>query len=206
MPAHYPKEFDREPNLSIHAAVDRIDTDSRRAPMQPTARSRQIRRLTGLAAVALVGVLALSVAGGIGRTAPTKRVVKVEALSDGSSVLANLRGRTLYSLSVEEHGKFICTAGCLSIWHPLIVAKGVKPTGPVSLGRVERPNGKTQVTYRGRPLYSFAEDTKAGEANGEGIKDVGTWHAAKPATSSSQPTEPEPVPTSPYPTTTPYPY
>jgi predicted lipoprotein with Yx(FWY)xxD motif len=119
--------------------------------------------------------------------------VKIAALSDGSSVLANLRGRTLYSLSVEKHGKFICGAGCLSIWHPLVVAKGVKPTGPVKLGTVGRPNGKTQVTYRGRPLYSFDGDTKTGDANGEGIRDVGTWHAAKPATGSppqSPPTEP----------------
>jgi predicted lipoprotein with Yx(FWY)xxD motif len=169
--------------------------------MQPTARSRHIRRLTGLAAVALVGLLAFSVAGGLGGTTPTKRVVKTAALSDGSHVLANLRGHTLYSLSVEKHGKFICIKGCLSIWHPLVVAKGVRPTGPVKLGTVKRPEGKTQVTYLGRPLYSFANDTKTGEANGEGFKDVGTWHAAKTATSSSQPSEPAPAPTSPYPTT-----
>ena len=166
--------------------------------MQTNARSGQMRRrLTGLAALALVGLLAFSVAGGVGGTTPTKRVVKVGTLSDGTSVLANLRGRTLYSLSVEKHGKFICTGGCLSIWHPLVVAKGVRPTGPVTLGTVKRPDGKTQVTYRGRPLYSFADDTKTGEANGEGFKDVGTWHAAKAATTSSQPTEPQPVPTAP---------
>jgi predicted lipoprotein with Yx(FWY)xxD motif len=138
-------------------------------------------------------LLAFAVAGGIGGTTPTKRVVKVAALSDGSSVLANLRGRTLYSLSVEKHGKFICTAGCLSIWHPLVVPKGVRPTGPVALGTVKRPDGRTQVIYRGRPLYRFASDTK-GEAKGEGFKDVGTWHAARPPASSSQPTEPQPSP------------
>jgi predicted lipoprotein with Yx(FWY)xxD motif len=152
----------------------------------------------------MVAILAFSAAAGAGPTTTTKRVVKVKPLSGGGSVLTNLRGRTLYSLSVEKHGKFICTAGCISIWRPLVVAKKVKPTGPVPLGTVERPDGKTQVTYRGRPLYSFAEDTKTGEANGEGIKDVGTWHAAKPASSGAQPTDPEPVPTTPYPTT-PYP-
>jgi len=157
------------------------------------------RRLTGLAAAALVGGLVFSAASGVGGTTQTKRVVKVEALGSGGSVLANLRGRTLYSLSVEKHGKFICTAGCLSIWHPLVVPKGVKPIGPVTLGTVERPEGKTQVTYRGRPLYRFAQDAKTGEANGEGIKDVGTWHAAKAPTSSPQPTEPDPAPGAPYP-------
>ena len=114
---------------------------------------------------------------GASSSASTKRVVKLEE-SEAGSLLANLKGRTLYSLSVEKHGKFICTGGCLSIWHPLVVPKGVKPTGPVALGTVQRPEGKTQVTYRGRPLYSFGEDTKAGQTNGEGIKDVGTWHAA----------------------------
>ena len=81
--------------------------------------------------------------------------------------------------------------------------KDVKPTGPVALGTVERPDGRTQVTYRGRPLYSFGEDTGTGQTNGEGIKDVGTWHAAKLAASPS-PAEPEPMPT-PYPTTPPKP-
>jgi len=147
--------------------------------------------------LALVAIVALSVSTGV-TASQTKRVVKVAASSGGGSVLANLKGRTLYSLSVEKHGKFICTGGCLSIWHPLVVSKGVRPTGPVPLGTVKRPDGKTQVTYQGRPLYRFDGDTKAGQTGGEGIKDVGTWHAAKPPASSSQPTEP--VPTSPYPT------
>ena len=145
--------------------------------MQSTARSRPSRPLIFFALLAAGRGRSPSRPLGLARTAPTKRVVKVEETAKGS-LLANLKGRTLYSLSVEKHGKFICTGGCLSIWHPLVVPKGVKPVGPVSLGTVERPEGKTQVTYRGRPLYSFGEDTKAGETNGEGIKDVGTWHAA----------------------------
>jgi hypothetical protein len=52
----------------------------------------------------------------------------------------------------------------------------VTPTGTVSsLGTVRRPDGTVQVTYKGQPLYTFAQDTKPGEANGQGIKDVGTW-------------------------------
>jgi predicted lipoprotein with Yx(FWY)xxD motif len=155
--------------------------------------------------VALTAALALFAVTGTGAGAtPTKRVAKLEQAGDGSSVLANLKGRTLYSLSVEKHGKFICTGGCLSVWHPLLVPKGVKPKGPVPLGTVERPEGKTQVTFGGRPLYSFAEDTRSGETGGEGIKDVGTWHAARVPSDSAQPTEPtQPYPTDPYPTTPP---
>jgi predicted lipoprotein with Yx(FWY)xxD motif len=98
----------------------------------------------------------------------------------GKTLLVAKNGRTLYSLSAETHGRFICTAasGCTSTWHPLTVAAGVVPKGPVKLGTVKRPEGTVQVTYRGRPLYTFNGDRKPGQMNGEGIKDVGTWHAA----------------------------
>jgi predicted lipoprotein with Yx(FWY)xxD motif len=99
--------------------------------------------------------------------------------SGAKTLLAAKNGHTLYALSAETHGKFICTmeSGCTSIWHPLTVAAGVVPKGPVKLGTVKRPEGTVQVTYRGRPLYTFGGDKKTGQTNGEGIKDVGTWHA-----------------------------
>ena len=65
-------------------------------------------------------------------------------------------------------------------WPPLLVAAGTKPNGPVKLGTIKRPEGKIQVTFKGLPLYTFDGDSKKGEANGEGIKDVGTWHAVTP--------------------------
>ncbi|HEX4306678.1 MAG TPA: hypothetical protein VHZ54_11605 [Solirubrobacterales bacterium] len=120
-----------------------------------------------------------------GPTGPTvggrgPKTVAKAVKSQGKNLLAAKNGRTLYSLSAETHGKFVCTAesGCTSIWHPLTVAAGVVPMGPVKLGTVKRPEGTVQVTYRGRPLYTFSGDKKSGQVKGEGIKDVGTWHAA----------------------------
>ena len=114
----------------------------------------------------------------VGGSGP-KRVAKTRTVK-GRTLLTTLSGRTLYSLSVEKRGKFICTmeSGCTGIWHPLTVAAGVKPEGPVKLGTVHRPEGTVQVTYRGLPLYTFASDKKAGQVKGEGLKDVGVWHAA----------------------------
>lgn len=131
----------------------------------------------------------------------SKRVAaEAESSALGKTVLTTTKGRTLYSLSVEKNGKFICTGSCLSVWHPLMVPAGVRPVGPVKLGTVERPEGGTQVTYKGRPLYRFGGDTKAGQANGEGIKDVGTWHAASPPQKAAEPTpQPQPQPENPYP-------
>jgi predicted lipoprotein with Yx(FWY)xxD motif len=92
---------------------------------------------------------------------------------------------TLYSLSAERGGKFICTnSACTKIWHPLTVAGGAKPSGSVgSLGVVKRPGGTEQVTYKGMPLYTFAQD-HAGQANGQGVKDVGVWNAVSTGSAS----------------------
>lgn len=151
--------------------------------------------------IALVAIAALALVAAAGAVAnqPTKRVAKeAENATLGHTVLTTLKGRTLYSLSVEKHAKFICTGGCVATWKPLIVPAGVKPTGPVKFGTVRRPEGRTQVTYKGLPLYSFMGDSRPGEANGEGLKDVGTWHAAKVGTVSSQPPAPAPEPPYPY--------
>jgi predicted lipoprotein with Yx(FWY)xxD motif len=104
----------------------------------------------------------------------------------GSTVLVNGQGMTLYSLSAERGGKFICTnAACTQIWHPLTVAGGAKPSGSVgSLGEIKRPDGVEQVTYKGMPLYTFAQD-QPGQANGQGVKDVGVWNAVSTRASTS---------------------
>lgn len=117
---------------------------------------------------------------GPGGSAKAKKITLKAVQSKGRSILATSTGRTLYSLSIEKNGKFVCTktSGCLALWHPLMVPRGATLTGPVKLGKIKRPEGGTQATYHGLPLYSFAPDTKPGQVKGQGLKDVGTWHAA----------------------------
>jgi len=156
-----------------------------------------LRSPLSLAAVAALALALL--APGAASAGQSKQVAKqAQNASLGRSVLTNLQGRTLYTLSAEQNGRFICTGGCLSTWRPLLIAAGTKPRGPVALGTVKRPEGKAQVTYKGRPLYSFSGDTKAGDVNGEGIEDVGTWHAATTSKPAPAP-EPQPYPEQPYP-------
>jgi hypothetical protein len=62
---------------------------------------------------------------------------------------------------------------------------GSAPTGTASLDVIKRPDGTTQVTYKGMPLYTFAQDQAPGQAKGQGVKDVGTWNAVKTAAKSS---------------------
>jgi predicted lipoprotein with Yx(FWY)xxD motif len=99
--------------------------------------------------------------------------------SIGGQVLVNSKGMTLYTLSAERNGRFICTSKCTQLWKPLIVKGAVHAAGIGSLGTVMRPGGGgTQLTYKGRPLYAFANDRAPGDASGNGFKDVGVWRAA----------------------------
>jgi predicted lipoprotein with Yx(FWY)xxD motif len=95
------------------------------------------------------------------------------------TILIDTRGMTLYHLSGEQNGKFICTSSaCVGVWHPLTAPSSGTPGGEVaSLGTVKRPDGTVQVTYKGAPLYTFTGDQQSGETKGQGVKDVGTWSA-----------------------------
>jgi predicted lipoprotein with Yx(FWY)xxD motif len=158
---------------------------------QPTAARPRFPIYAALLLAVFATMLGLG-ANAVAAQKTSMRVVKqAENETLGKTILTTKTGHTLYSLSVETNGRFICTGSCLSVWRPLVVAPGVKPTGPVKLGTVRRPDGRLQVTYKGKPLYSFGAD-KAGEVNGEGIKDVGTWHAA-----GSPKSAPPAAPTSP---------
>jgi predicted lipoprotein with Yx(FWY)xxD motif len=142
-----------------------------------------------LAAALIIAFLTVLPALAANRSMVVVKTAKSSKL--GTTILVGLNGHTLYRLSAERNGRFICTNKmCLSFWHPLAVRKGVKPAGVSGLGTIKRPDGRRQVTYRGGPLYFFVDDKKRGDVNGEGFKDVGTWHAASlkaPSSTSSSP-------------------
>jgi len=121
-----------------------------------------------------------------------------------TTVLTDAQGMTLYALSGERAGKFICaSSGCLQAWHPLNATAAGTPAGSVgSLGTVTRPDGSLQVSYKGMPLYTFTQDQAPGQAKGQGLKDVGTWNAVAvsapaapsvPATTSTESTQSTPA-------------
>lgn len=115
-------------------------------------------------------------------------VVKAASNSLGT-ILVDSQGMTLYHLSGEQNGKFICTSSaCVGVWHPLIAPSSGAPGGEVgSLGTVKRPEGTVQVTYKGTPLYTFTGDQQSGETKGQGIKDVGTWSVVTTSAGSTPP-------------------
>jgi predicted lipoprotein with Yx(FWY)xxD motif len=115
-----------------------------------------------------------------------------------ATVLVDSQGMTLYHLTGETASHFICTStACVQAWHPVTVTAAATPSGSVSsLATVKRPDGTTQVTYKGEPLYTFEGDKQAGEAKGQGLKDVGTWTVVttgSPATSTESESQSAPA-------------
>lgn len=154
--------------------------------MTDHVRRRPSGPLVAVHALALAGALALMaglLAGSLvdvahAKVAPLK-VATAQNATLGKKILVTATGRTLYTLSAETNGTFICRdASCLSTWPPLILKAGQKATGVKHLGAVKRPDGRRQATFRGRPLYRFVDDRKKGDVKGEGFRDVGTWRAA----------------------------
>ena len=144
-----------------------------------------------------------SAAGSNGGSGSPAAVKTASNKALGATVLVDTRGLTLYTLSAEQGGKLVCTsAQCLAAWHPLTAPGAGKPAGGVaSLATIKRPDGTEQITYRGFPLYTFVNDTKPGDAHGQGLKTVGTWSAAKASASaaSATPAATTPVPGAPAP-------
>jgi predicted lipoprotein with Yx(FWY)xxD motif len=106
---------------------------------------------------------------------------------DGTDVLADSAGKTLYSAAAEKGGRILCIDACASFWDPMPAssadAKKAAAELDATLGVVRRPDGEQQLTVDGRPLYTFAEEG-AGKLDGDGFVDdfQGThfeWEAAR---------------------------
>ncbi len=143
------------------------------------------------AAVALVALLGAVAAFYAIRASGAEHVRVVMTSTNktlGKKILVNRKGMSLYSLSVERRGRFVCTTRtCLSLWKPLTIARRAVATGVAHLSVVERPDGRRQVAYRGGPLYTFVDDKAPGDVNGNGFKDVGVWRVATVSAGSGAP-------------------
>ena len=156
---------------------------------------RTLTVAVGAAAVAAAALASLALAGG---ARPTVRAVH-NATLDRTIVVAR-GGRTLYRLAPETPRHLLCTGSCTRFWPPLTVrsrstrlVKGAGIQGKLAMFR--RPDGRLQVTLRGRPLYRYAGDASKGDVNGDGIQSFGgTWHML-PARTTSASATPTPAPT-----------
>ncbi|NMM75292.1 hypothetical protein B2J86_07615 [Acidovorax sp. SRB_14] len=92
-----------------------------------------------------------------------------------NGVLVGPNGMTLYTLDRDTAGKSTCNGPCATNWPPLT---SLPTPGGADYGMIQRDDGTPQVTYKGKPLYYWSKDGKAGDMTGDGMNQV--WHAAKP--------------------------
>ncbi|HEX4806154.1 MAG TPA: hypothetical protein VFU94_09650 [Conexibacter sp.] len=154
-------------------------------PMNPTSAPvplrAQPRSRAGAVFLVVAALASIAVLTAFAVPAFATHAVRVHAVQNRTlhkRIVVTASGRTLYTLSVEKHGRFVCTGSCLSTWPLLKVPAGSRVVGVAKLGVVKRPDGIRQATLNGHPLYTFAGDSRKGDVNGEGFRDVGTWHAA----------------------------
>jgi predicted lipoprotein with Yx(FWY)xxD motif len=132
-------------------------------------------------------------AGGMG-AGSSGQTVATQSVSGVGDVLVDSSGMALYTNDVDTRSKIACTDQCLTEWLPLAAPSGGQPTSDDSavqdkLGTVQRPDGSSQVSLDGLPLYTFADDTP-GQVTGDGFSDsfggtTFTWTVAAAGGGSS---------------------
>jgi predicted lipoprotein with Yx(FWY)xxD motif len=132
----------------------------------------------GVSIVALV-LLGVAVAGASGPPSPgpsAGTVLKTTTIN-GTTVLTNGKGLTLYWFAPDTPARSVCNGACAQYWPPVTgpATAGQGVTG--TLGTITRSDGSKQATYDGHPLYTYVADTSPGQANGNNLNlNGGVWH------------------------------
>lgn len=92
----------------------------------------------------------------------------------GKQVLTDAKGMTLYTFDKDEAGKSNCYDQCATNWPPLAADAAAKADGDFTI--VDRTDGTKMWAFKGKPLYLWVKDTKAGDTTGDGVG--GVWHTA----------------------------
>lgn len=101
--------------------------------------------------------------------------MKVAETASGK-VLTNIKGMSLYVFDKDKAGQSNCNGDCAKKWPPMPAESSSK--GKDDFTVVKRADGTYQWAHKGKPLYTWFKDTKAGDITGDGI--LGVWHLARP--------------------------
>jgi predicted lipoprotein with Yx(FWY)xxD motif len=120
----------------------------------------------------LAAAISLAAVSGASAAPPTKTgtTTKGPALTDA-------RGMSLYTFDKDSDGKSACNGPCAANW-PALKAEASDAAGD-GYTIVTRDDGSRQWAHKGKPLYTFGKDQKAGDITGDGFLN-GVWHLAQP--------------------------
>jgi predicted lipoprotein with Yx(FWY)xxD motif len=99
------------------------------------------------------------------------------ATTSKGPALTDARGMSLYTFDKDSDGKSACNGPCAANW-PALKAEASDSAGN-NYTVIARDDGSKQWAYKGKPLYTFVKDQKAGDISGDGFLN-GAWHLAQP--------------------------
>ncbi len=140
-------------------------------------------RLTLAAAGTSLAVMVLTACGDSSGELPAKGSDLGASSSSLGEIVVDGKGMTAYVFDKDTPGSgtSACTGACAAEW-PAITSSADTPkvdgvTGEV--GTIEGADGAMQVTLEGMPLYTYADDSDVGDAQGQGKG--GIWWVVSPA-------------------------
>jgi predicted lipoprotein with Yx(FWY)xxD motif len=101
------------------------------------------------------------------------------------TILTDMHGRAVYLFEADKGPTSTCTGECAQAWPPLTTT-GTPVAGAgvttALLATSPRPDGTTQLTYNGHPLYYYDDDHGPGTTAGQGESSYGAnWYLLTPA-------------------------
>lgn len=169
-----------ERRLARHAQISRLGLNAKRDAVHTESVPQGVRsRPTGfLAVLGAVALLASACSAG-----SSAKVTAVHSSKVGADIL-EMAGRPVYVHLLSSGAPAACTVACLSEW-PAVDASSVPPAESgvhaSMLSTTLLAGGTRVLTYDGRRLYFFYEDTSS-HVTGEGIESFGGfWYVVSPS-------------------------
>jgi predicted lipoprotein with Yx(FWY)xxD motif len=144
------------------------------------SRKNKTRREYGMRKFYAAFIALLSLVVFSGAAMAMHHEVKIAEKAELGKYLTDTEGKTLYWFKKDSPEKSACSGPCVDKW-PVYFREKVKPPKGLSekdFGSITRGDGKKQTTFRGYPLYYWTGDSKKGDTNGQGVKDV--WFVVDP--------------------------
>jgi predicted lipoprotein with Yx(FWY)xxD motif len=106
---------------------------------------------------------------------PPPPLTKVVAVSEAQLRLGDSMGKILYVFDVDQ-GKPLpaCNGGCAEIWPPYLLTDSEVTQLKNPFASIKRQSQQQQLTFNGRPVYTYIFDRVSGDVLGDGLG--GVWH------------------------------
>jgi predicted lipoprotein with Yx(FWY)xxD motif len=120
--------------------------------------------MRALILLVLAAAAAAALAAGASAVRTDAKPVVVWKTKQFGKILATPGHLALYTWNKEKDKKVHCTGSCEKVWPAITVPSGATVAKHVAgamgvFGTIKRRDGRTQVTFNGRPLYTYHQDS-----------------------------------------------